>query len=75
MRQRVRKLVGTVALLALITIYALIVMALAATTLPSLSGLGHLAFFVVAGLLWVIPAGFIITWMQRPDQSPTDELS
>ncbi|MHA1133725.1 MAG: DUF2842 domain-containing protein [Alphaproteobacteria bacterium] len=25
------------------------------------------AYFLVAGLLWVIPAGLLIRWMQRPD--------
>jgi hypothetical protein len=73
MRQRVRKLFGTFALLAFIALYALVVMALAATKLPGLSGLGQLVFYVVAGLLWVLPAGLIVSWMQRPDASPRDE--
>jgi hypothetical protein len=30
-------------------------------------GLAQLAYFVVAGLLWVIPAGLLIRWMQRSD--------
>jgi len=25
------------------------------------------AYFVTAGLAWVIPAGLLIRWMQRPD--------
>jgi hypothetical protein len=25
---------------------------------------------VIAGLVWVIPAGAIIWWMQRPDPAP-----
>jgi hypothetical protein len=25
------------------------------------------AYFLAAGLLWVIPAGLLIRWMQRPD--------
>ena len=25
------------------------------------------AYFLVAGLLWVLPAGLLIRWMQRPD--------
>ena len=25
------------------------------------------AFFLTAGLAWVIPAGLLIHWMQRPD--------
>jgi hypothetical protein len=29
--------------------------------------LAQLAFFIVAGLAWVVPAGVLIRWMQRPD--------
>ena len=31
------------------------------------SKLAELAFYIVGGLLWVIPAGLLIRWMQRPD--------
>jgi Protein of unknown function (DUF2842) len=27
----------------------------------------QLAYFVTAGLAWIIPAGLLIRWMQRPD--------
>jgi hypothetical protein len=27
----------------------------------------QLFYFVAAGLAWVIPAGLLIRWMQRPD--------
>ncbi|HEX2256295.1 MAG TPA: DUF2842 domain-containing protein [Afifellaceae bacterium] len=73
MRQRVRKLVGTIALLAFIGLYALLVMALAASRLAELSGPAQLVFYAVAGLLWVLPAGLIVSWMQRPDPPPPDE--
>jgi len=29
--------------------------------------MGAIAFFLTAGLAWVIPAGLLIRWMQRPD--------
>jgi hypothetical protein len=73
MRQRTRKLVGTVALLAFIAVYALVVMALAASRLTELSAPGQLLFYAAAGLVWVLPAGLLIGWMQRPDRSPPDE--
>jgi hypothetical protein len=34
------------------------------------SKLVELVFYVVAGLAWVIPAGLLIRWMQRPDPEP-----
>ena len=29
-----------------------------------------LLYYVVAGLLWVLPAGLLVRWMQRPDPAP-----
>ena len=31
------------------------------------SPLAQLAYFVVAGLAWVVPVGLLIRWMQRHD--------
>lgn len=69
MRQRTRKLVGTIILVAFVSTYALTAMTLAATRLPGSSGLTQLVFYVVAGLIWVLPAGILVTWMQRPDRT------
>jgi uncharacterized membrane protein len=30
----------------------------------------QLAYFLIAGLLWVLPAGLLIRWMQRPEAAP-----
>lgn len=68
MRQRSRKLVGTIVLVAFVSIYALTAMTVAAAKLPGASGLTQLVFYVVAGLLWVIPAAILVKWMQRPDR-------
>lgn len=67
----VRKLIGAVLLLAFVPFYALVAMTIGAARLPGTSTLLQTAYFAVAGLIWVIPAGFIIMWMQRPD--PGDE--
>ncbi len=66
MPDRVRKLVGTVVLVAFVCVYALIAMTIAAAKLPGTSGLTQLVYFVVAGLIWVIPAGALVTWMVKP---------
>ncbi len=62
-----RKLAGTVALLAFLSVYALLAMAAAIVLQVNASKAVELAYYVVAGLAWVIPAGVIVKWMQRPD--------
>ncbi len=67
MRIRTRKLIGTVALLALVIAWALVAMAVAPSALHS-SGLVQARYYVVAGLGWVLPAMPLISWMSRPDK-------
>ena len=69
MRQRTRKFVGTILLVVFVCFYALTAMTVAAAKLPGTSGWTQFAYFVVAGLAWVIPAGALIYWMQRPDRA------
>ena len=47
---RLRKLIGTVALLVLVTVWALLAMALAQSVLTSINGLVAVIYYVVAGL-------------------------
>jgi Protein of unknown function (DUF2842) len=63
---RLRKLVGTVALLALVTVWALVAMALAQA--PAIRDNAYLsvAYYVIAGLGWVLPAMPLISWMSGP---------
>jgi hypothetical protein len=67
MNGRVRKLIGTVALLVFSALYVWTAAAIGSGRLLEAHGLAQLAYFVVAGLLWVIPAGLLIRWMQRSD--------
>ena len=62
---RTRKLIGTILLVVFLAIYALLAM-VAATALP-INGnkLAELIYFIVAGTIWVIPAGVLIKWMQK----------
>ncbi len=64
---RIRKLIGTVALLALVIVWALIAMAVAQPLLASANGIVAALYYVVAGLGWVLPAMPLIKWMSRPD--------
>jgi len=71
MTPRMRKLVGTVALMVFLAAYALVAMLVAVVLQVQGSKVAELAYYVVAGLLWTIPAGALIWWMQRPD--PRDD--
>ena len=63
---RLRKFIGTVALFALVTAWALVAMALA--QFPAIRDNSYLsvAYYVIAGLGWVLPAMPIIAWMSGP---------
>jgi hypothetical protein len=67
MKIRTRKLFGTVALLVLAAVWALMGMAIAQTPWLANFGLLQAIFYVVAGLGWVLPAMPIVSWMSRPD--------
>lgn len=70
MRQRQRKLVGTVILLVFLIFYSIVAAVFGAMILPASAAFTQLAFYVVAGLAWTLPAGVLIRWMQRPDGGP-----
>ena len=66
MNPRTRKLMGTIALLIMLTIYVLLAMAAAIILqVNQANGAAELAYYVIAGLLWVLPAAVIIKWMQK----------
>jgi type IV secretory pathway protease TraF len=67
MRMRTRKLFGTIALLAFVIVYAFAAMMVAIALQVNASKFGEVIYYVVAGLAWVVPAGAIIWWMQKPD--------
>ena len=65
---RVRKFIGTIALLVLVSVWALLAMALAQSVLTDINGFVAAIFYVVAGLGWVLPAMPLIIWMVKSDQ-------
>jgi len=75
MRIRTRKLVGTVALLLLVTVWALLAMAFAQFALRTSNGIVVALFYVVAGLGWALPAMPLVSWMVRPDKAEQPERS
>ncbi len=68
---RTRKLIGTVALLCLITLWALLAMAFAQFALHSANEIVVALYYVVAGIGWVLPAMPLVSWMLRPDKTST----
>lgn len=63
---RTRKLVGTIALLVFLGLYALLAMLVAVVLQVNDSKAVELAYFAIAGLLWVLPAALLIKWMAQP---------
>ena len=72
MPKRVRKLIGTVALLVLVCVWGLLAMALAQSVLTDINGFVAAIFYMVAGLGWVLPAMQLVSWMVRPDAPRTE---
>ncbi len=62
---RTRKLIGTILLALFVMAYALFAVSLVSAAPPIESAWISALFYLVAGLLWVLPAGWIILWMQR----------
>lgn len=73
--KRTRKIIATIFLVAFIVIYSLGAMVFAVVLLPESGWLFQLVYYVIAGLIWVIPAGFIIWCGWRGEKAITPERS
>jgi hypothetical protein len=62
---RLRKFIGAILLFALVTVWALIAMALAQAPAIHDNTIASIAYYVIAGIGWVLPAIPIVTWMSR----------
>ena len=65
---RLKKFIGTVLLIALVAIYALVATTVAVHRLAEAGALAHLTYFFLTGFLWVLPAMWLIKWMATPRQ-------
>jgi hypothetical protein len=71
MHPRTRKLIGAILLLFFLITYVLLAMAFAIVMqMDKANGAVVLAFYAVAGTIWVIPAGLIVQWMQQSPPEP-----
>ena len=63
---RLRKFIGAVALFVMVIVWALVAMALAQVPAIRDSAILSVAYYVIAGLGWVLPAMPVIAWMSAP---------
>jgi Protein of unknown function (DUF2842) len=66
---RLKKLIGTILLVTLVIVYAMVATIVAVAQLAESGPLVHFAFFLFGGLLWVLPAMGIIKWMMLPPRN------
>jgi hypothetical protein len=71
MTARTRKLIGMVALLSFLAVYVGLVAAIGVGRVAESGPLVTLGYALVAGLAWVLPAGLLVRWMQRPGPIPS----
>jgi Protein of unknown function (DUF2842) len=62
---RLRKFIGAIALFALVIVWALLAMGLAQVPAIRDNTILSVAYYVIAGMGWVLPAMPIIWWMSR----------
>lgn len=60
-----KRLFGTFLLVVFVIVYAFVAMVIGDMTLQQSSTLVRISYFAIAGLIWIIPAGAIITWMHK----------
>jgi hypothetical protein len=63
---RLRKFIGAIALIVLVVVWALVAMAVAQAPLIFDNMIASIAYYVIAGIGWVLPAMPIVSWMSRP---------
>ena len=66
MNLRMKKLIGSILIVVIALGYAIIATTIASAKLADASGWVHLAYFLITGFLWIVPAMYIIAWMNRP---------
>jgi hypothetical protein len=60
---RLRKFIGAILLLVLVTVWALVAMALAQAPAIHDNMIASIAYYAIAGIGWVLPAMPLVRWM------------
>jgi hypothetical protein len=66
---RLRKFTGALLLLILVIVWALVAMAVAQAPFIFDNMMASIAYYVIAGVGWVLPAMPIVSWMSRPNRA------
>lgn len=66
---RVRKFIGTIFIIILVVVYALVAVSIASATLANAPWYAHTLYFLFSGVLWVVPAMILIKWMAKQDHA------
>ena len=67
MRQRTRKLIGTIVMILFVLAYGPVAMALMESRIMEAPQWVQVIAYLVIGLAWIIPVMPLIRWMQKPD--------
>ncbi|MGB7286403.1 MAG: DUF2842 domain-containing protein [Salaquimonas sp.] len=70
MSSSTKKLFATFGLVMLVVLYALIATAVATARLADSAWWVHMIYFFATGILWVVPAMFIVRWMIKLPKDP-----
>ncbi|MGB7432093.1 MAG: DUF2842 domain-containing protein [Ahrensia sp.] len=65
MPYRLKKFIGMLILVALVVLYAILATTIATYRLAESAWYVHLSFFAVSGFVWILPAMFVISWMEK----------
>ncbi len=65
LQPRTKKLIGTLATLVWLPVYALIAMRVGVAVLPGAGAFATLLYYAVAGTAWIVPVGLMLPWMHR----------
>ncbi|AXS42729.1 DUF2842 domain-containing protein [Breoghania sp. L-A4] len=60
-----KRLFGTIVLVVFVVVYAFLAMVIGDMSLQQSSTPVKLIYYAIAGLIWIVPAGAIISWMYR----------
>lgn len=66
MPARLRSFIGTILIICLVIVYALVATTIASALLATSPWWVHFLYFLLSGLLWILPAMLIIKWMAGP---------
>jgi len=65
LNNRIKKLIGTIIIPIWLILFIGIIATLAEIILPNLNGIYVFLFYLIGGLIWIIPILPIIAWMQK----------